>query len=109
MKFDYNYHVCPICSKELNSEYDGATDLWCSNGCVTYDVDPQGENVSVKIFGEEYFLLELYKEALLQWHPIQPRDYERQKKFDEDMKKFLERVSYWKANDRYLAKIMVGE
>ncbi|MNJ90065.1 hypothetical protein D3C87_76570 [compost metagenome] len=113
-EFDYNFHVCPICNNKMREEHLGSTDLWCKNGCCKYDVDPQGETVSVSLFNDEEnndlnFLLELYKEARLQWEPLDDDDYKMQKELDREMEKFLNAISYWKENDRYLVRILEGK
>lgn len=113
-KFDYNFRICPICDRDMYVESLGSTKLSCKNGCCIYDVDPQGETVFVTLFDDEEnddlnFYLELYKEALLRWEPLSEDDYKTQKKFDEDMKRFLKTIEYWREDDRYLIKILEGK
>jgi len=91
--FDYHFRKCPICEESLLFQDSNVGK--CSNGCVEYDVDPQGETVTVSLFDseldDENFLVSLYKTG---WS-ANDRD------MVVDLQKFQEAILYWRENERY--------
>lgn len=96
-EFDYNYHQCPLCQHAISFAEENEDS--CPNGCVSYDVDPQGETVSVQFFDgmydEDSYLLNL-----------EPEGWNRESNYLKvNLKKFQEIIRYWKENDRYLKRL----
>lgn len=98
MKFNYNFHICPICSEKMDFKIQSGTVGHCPNGCCHYDVDPQGETVYAEIFDEKRrYCIGLYPKT---WHKE-----DIQQELHYDLGRFMERIEYWKQDNQYLKKI----
>ena len=95
--FDYNFTKCPVCENVI--AFDEHNCANCSNGCVSYDVDPQGENVKVQLLGNRYqgerFVINLYEDG---WHKENQR-------LIANVKKFEQVIYYWKENERFKKRL----
>ncbi|MDF2534053.1 MAG: hypothetical protein K0R18_210 [Bacillales bacterium] len=82
--------ICPICSGKVS--HIGQDERECENGCYgSWDFTRTQVVGGVTLFGKEYFPFRnggdlLKKEKLL-----------------------MERIKYWKENDRYIAELMSKE
>jgi hypothetical protein len=95
--FDYDYHKCPVCEGAIT--YRPGNQGKCEIGCIEYDVDPQGENVSAQLFDgaydEDSYLLNL-----------EPNGWNRENNdMKVNMRKFQESVRFWRENNRYLKRL----
>lgn len=100
MKYIFKLRYCQICDKELS--YSDYPEYECPNGCCAYQLDPQAGNIDMTLFPKaegEYFNLPLYKDTCVDSFGND---------LSEEMEAYMEKIVYWKRNDRYLAKILIG-
>lgn len=92
----YSTNNCPICNREflrVNSK-----DYWtvhCTNECFTLFYDHSVKDhlklleCSVQVFGEDIIF-----------------SYKKNHNWPDLYQKYLEKIEYWKENDRYLMKLL---
>lgn len=93
MSIEVTVHIrkCPICRKKLVKPKDSRTKAFCENSC--YSIFTTGAGTIESIFGKCFV------------HSMEDTDEEIAKM----EKVILEKIKYWKKNDRYLAEILARE
>lgn len=86
--YDYDIKKCPICHNDMINHEFTYVPTECRNGCFYRFYHPSG-TIIIKIFDEEFVHVSgysLHKEKL--------------------HNEILDKIEYWKENDRYLLKIL---
>lgn len=103
--YKYDFSKCFICDGEMIATTEIFVTYKCKNSCCEYDIEIMVGTVLVELFGgreqEDFFNIRYYEE-----HSTYPPSCIEQ--FKEDEKELIEKVKYWRENDRYLMKIIEG-
>lgn len=92
-----NDGCCPICSSNMikNTSFFSKINMKCKNGCYRFFIlkpTPKGNQIA------HFFVFEIHSEFLFN-SPCNPI-----KSFYECQ--IIEKINYWKENERYLLKLM---
>ena len=100
-KVDRDFCKCHICETVFHG-VEGDTLLSCPNGCVRYNIDPQGENVKITLFNDEEYFVRLYDDTRYRNKGFRERieEYERN---------YIDVLNYWREDDKYLIRLIAKE